>query len=180
MGEPQFENSFIYNPFITAISRRKMSAPLDFLLKNNHFENIKTVLDFGAGRMMDVLELNKIGIKCKAYDKYADYYSPSDELLLQNEYDLIMSNYVFNTIQTKKDHYKTLKIFRKIKSKRKIISIRNDFNAIKKEWIYNESNECFFTGKSFQRFFNIKTLNRWFGNHVILEKKSNYLILELL
>lgn len=172
--------NYSYNPFITAISRTKMSAPLCSMTAQGLLKNVNSVLDFGAGRMRDVFELKNLGIECKAYDKYADYYSSSDENLLDDEYDLVMSNYMFNTISSKKEHYQTLKKFRKIKSKRKVISVRNDYKAIKENWVFDEKNECFFTGKSFQRFFDIQDLNRWFGKHVLLEKKSNYLILELI
>lgn len=176
----QLIKNYDYNPYITAISRTKKSAPLSFLLDNKLITNSDKVLDFGAGRLRDVLELKTIGVQCKAYDKYADYYSPKDENLLEEEFDVVMSNYMFNTISTKKEHFNTLKKFRKIKSKRKLISVRNDFKAIKDAWVYDEKNETFFTGKSFQRFFDIQELNKWFGKHRLLEKKSNYLILELL
>ncbi|WP_297488902.1 hypothetical protein [uncultured Cetobacterium sp.] len=169
-----------YDPFSTAKARTTISTSVKYQLEKEILNFGDKVLDYGSGRMMDVLMLTDLGIKCSGYDKYAYYYSKNDEKLLKGEYNVVMCNYIFETIKTAEEHFDVLDIVRGIKAKRKIVALNNDFHSIRKEWEYMEVYKCYYTGTVYQRFFDFKTLYAWFGKHKVLEKKSNHLIIELL
>lgn len=169
-----------YNPFITAKSRDKASKPLDYLLENKLINNKDYVLDFGSGRLRDVFELRKRGIRVKGYDKYADYYTALDDSLLESdEYSVVCCTHIFETIKSRVEHEEILQKIRKF-SARKYISLRNDFFSKKSSWQYLEDEKTFFTGTSYLRFYDLKTIFNWFGKHKILKKNNQYILIELL
>ncbi|MGL6100971.1 MAG: methyltransferase domain-containing protein [Fusobacteriaceae bacterium] len=170
-----------YNPFITSISRKDKSRPLRFLLENGYIAKNNTVLDFGAGKMKDTEWLNSNGYDCMPYDKY--HVNPeinNISLCLYKQFDVLMCNYVFNVIEDIKEFQDTLNTVRNISAKKKFISIRNDLKSIKDNWKYDRFTECYFTGKSYQRFIGSNNLDRFFGKNELICENSTCIIIELL
>ena len=170
----------IYNPFVTAISKDGPSAPLKNLIKIGAIEIGMRVLDYGAGRLRDSNFLNRLGCDVTAYDKYHPVESFRIKNLLNVKYDVAMSNYVFNVIEKKSDLFKAIEEFRAVDSSRKFISIRADIGAMKPNWVYDREEDCYFTGKSYQRFFRADEFEKYFGKYALLGKTSSYWLLELL
>ena len=117
-----------YNPSVTAIHRQKvypknpMSLPTRYLLKSGMLKG--KILDFGNGYGADTKELSKLGFKCNGYDKYLGLKSYSNKRVLMQNYDVLMSHYMFNVIYDLKEHYDTVKLIKDIEAERKIISVR--------------------------------------------------------
>lgn len=169
-----------YNPFITANPRVTMSKALKYLLENKMIVNTDYVLDYGAGRLRDVFELRMRGIKAKAYDRYADYYSTSDESLIENDdYSVICCTHIFEHIKSKAEHNEILKKIRTFSAK-KYIALRNDYFSKKKSWSFYEEDQTYFTGYYYLRFYDIKKLFDWFGKHKILIKNNEYILIEII
>lgn len=168
-----------YNPFITAISRIKCSSPLEYLLTSGRLDNVNTVLDFGAGKLKDFFFLISSGYKVEAYDKF----HPSEEIRntqkLNQKYDVVICNYVFNVIKTKQEFFETLKIFKKLNAKEKYIAIRNDVKSIKPNWKYIVNEDVYATGRSYQRFISESKLTEYFGKNKLIYKTDTYLLLKL-
>lgn len=171
---------FFYDPHITAISRKGISAPLKFLLENELIYKGEKILDFGAGKLKDTDWLNENGYNCKAYDKYHDDHKISDiEICKKNKFNVLFSIYVFNVIETKDEFKETLKLIREINAERKYIAIRNDFKAIKPNWEYSCDNDNYFTGRTHQRFIKDEDLQSYFGDHSVLKITSTFKIIKL-
>lgn len=170
-----------YNPHITAISRATISKPLRYLLKSQLVNTGNTVIDFGAGRLKDSNWLNENGYTCVPYDKY---HKEREINSLFNcfayKFDVLICNYVFNVIETLSDFKSTLEIVRNIEAKNKYITIRNDVKSIKPNWWYCDHSECYYTGRSFQRFIGVEGLERFFGHHKLIKNNSEYIMIELL
>src|SRR5574344_2123574 len=109
-----------YNPFRTAISRSGLSVPMRELVNLNVF-NL-------ADKYMD--------IDIVGYDKYNEEYK--DDRLLDNTYDLVTCNYVFNVIDL--DEHKRLLNKIKLLSENIYISVRSDSRAIKNNGKYIKDN----------------------------------------
>lgn len=172
--------SFFYDPFITAISRTGISAPLKLLVKNFLVQKGEKILDFGSGKGKDTEWLNKNGFKCVAYDKYHDDDKISDISLCEDfKYDVVICNYVFNVIETKDEFAETLKLLRSIKADRKYVSIRTDVSAIKPNWEYSKENDNYFTGRTHQRFIKEADMQEYFGDHMVLKETSTYRLIKL-
>ncbi|MGL5716133.1 MAG: methyltransferase domain-containing protein [Paraclostridium sp.] len=170
-----------YNPHVTAIARAEISRPLRYMLKENLINTGDKVLDYGAGKLKDTNWLNENGYECTAYDKYhPDKKFNSLWCCFGIEYDIIMCNYVFNVIKDLKDFESTLNIIKSVKAKHKYISIRNDVKSIKPNWKYCNENDCYYTGRSYQRFIGVERLNNYFGPNKIVKKTSEYILIELL
>ena len=103
-----------YHP--TAISRKKPSAPAQWLYDNKYFSKEDVSLDYGCGRGADVLAFNMEG-----WDPYGEYSSTVQEAnldltaelleLSRKKYpslgfDVILCTYVLNVIENEeeKDH----------------------------------------------------------------------------
>ena len=83
----------------TAITRKKLSAPMRYLLDNGFFPHearrLLTVLDFGCGKGFDA--------DFCGFAKYDPHFEGVDSLLPHNHYDIITCNYVLNTLPTMTD-----------------------------------------------------------------------------
>ncbi|MGL4451176.1 MAG: hypothetical protein ACRCTZ_08310 [Sarcina sp.] len=169
-----------YNPFITAMSKDGPSAPLRAMIKMGIFSGSETILDYGAGRLRDTMFLRRMGYDVTAYDKFHPVESFRNEKLLSNTYGIVMANYVFNVIEKKKDLIDAIKEFRDIDSDRKFLSIRCDIGAMNANWVCNREEECYFTGRSYQRFIRHDEFSKYFGKHNVIGKTSSYWLLELL
>lgn len=96
----------------TAIKRKKLSAPMKYLLDNKYLEleNNYYQLDYGCGHGFDA---DYLGM-----DKYDPYYYPEGKVKMipgflystpiQKHYNLITCNYVLNVLETKKDATKVI------------------------------------------------------------------------
>ena len=85
-----------YNPFKTAISRNCLSVPMRELVNLNIFNLTDKCIDIGCGKGQDVIFLRYLGVNIIGYDKYNPKFN--DDKLLDNIYDLVTCNYVFNVI----------------------------------------------------------------------------------
>ena len=88
-----------YHP--TAMSRKKPSAPAQWLYDNKYFSKEDVSLDYGCGRGADVLAFNMEG-----WDPYGEYSSAVHESNLFLYFDVILCTYVLNVIENEeeKDH----------------------------------------------------------------------------
>lgn len=75
----------------TAITRKKLSSPVQWLLDNGWLPLNKRSLDFGCGRGFDA---NALG-----FEKYDPHYFPNS-MLVSGLWQTIVCNYVLNTIET--------------------------------------------------------------------------------
>lgn len=169
-----------YNPFNSAKARSAMSGPLKDILKKEYIKTGDKVLDFGSGKLRDVYDLINHGVKAKGYDPYADYYSKEDKSLLEEEYDAVIANFVFDVIKDRCDHRKTMKIFRNIKSKRKFIAFDNRFFSKNKDWKFDKKNKTYFTGVYYQRYYRSNDYFIWFGKHELVVKNKDFVVIEIL
>jgi hypothetical protein len=88
-----------YNTHLTQIPRTRISAPTRFLLESDLI--FGNVLHHGAGRAQhdSVAMLRTPGvIDVQEYDPYGPYWTQRDSRLLANDYDVVVSNYVLNTL----------------------------------------------------------------------------------
>ena len=97
-----------YNPYrLTALTRKTLSAPVKTLVNKNYLNKEKTILDFGCGNGFDTVELQKQGYNINGYDKFNPVYNIAQ--LLNNKYDCIICNFVFNVIPDLKEHKQVLR-----------------------------------------------------------------------
>lgn len=169
-----------YNPFVTAMSKDGPSVPLRSMIKMGIIETGMKVLDYGAGRLRDSNFLSRFGCNVTAYDKFHPLEAYRDENLLAYMYDVVIANYVFNVIQKKDDLTKAIEEYRAIESIRKFVTIRADFSSVKPNWKYNEKEDCYYTGRSHQRFIDPSDFEKIFGKNKLIGKTSSYYMLELL
>jgi DNA phosphorothioation-associated putative methyltransferase len=107
---------------LTAISRNKLSAPMQFLLDNSVLEG-KKVLDYGCGKGQDVERLRAMGVDIVGYDPH---FSPD---LPEGFFDIITCNFVLNVIPEEEErrevvHYLKFKLVKP--TGQAFISVRND------------------------------------------------------
>lgn len=150
----------MYNPFEkTAIKRKRLSKPMQILLNKNLLEG--SILDYGCGYGEDVEILQSQGMSIEGYDKFNITYK--NEYKINNKYNTITINYVFNVIPNLEEHKALLKKIKSI-SDNIYICVRSDKKAIRPAWKYNQENKGYWTtNNSFQRFYNEKMIDELFG-----------------
>ena len=162
----------------TAIARKKMSVPYKNLLYKGAIYQSDKILDYGCGHGTDMIALNKDGYNILGYDKYNPDFSEVQNL---NEFNVIVSNYMFNVIENPIEHQEIVDAMRESKAQKVLISVRADHKAVKDSWIYNSFLGGYFTSTgSFQRFYNLDNISRWFGQVKILKANSSMIQFELL
>lgn len=176
-------NASTYDPSKTAIDRKKMysgnpmSLPTRHLLKSGVLKD--RILDFGNGYGADTQELNKLGFKCKGYDRYLGLKEYSNKGVLLKSYDILMSHYVFNVIYDLKEHYETVKLIKDIDAERKFISVRTR-RQFRPTWKYIPEMECYITSSNtVQRHYKVAELEKFFGNHRVIHHSRDLYIIEL-
>lgn len=110
----------------TAKSRKNFSTPIQFLLKEEYIkEKHMTILDYGCGRGYDVEHLANMGFYVKGFDPNGKY---NDYDVLDEQYDVITCNYVFNVIQDPIDRYLVEQniIYHLKEGGTAFVSVRND------------------------------------------------------
>lgn len=85
----------------TAISRKSLSTPVQFLVKNEFLYG--NMLDYGCGRGGDVIRLTEAGYRIMGYDPNGIF---SDDHILRQKYDMIICNFVLNVIEDKEERLK--------------------------------------------------------------------------
>ena len=151
----------------TQIARKGLSAPMRVILdKYGPLLKGKRILHFGEGKAYeDTLALTTLG-PCLAYDPHSKFEYSRDEGLLDFEYDLIVSNYVFNTLPP----VERQEAFNKIKHTPCIITVRAD----------RANGSVFADGVvtsrgTFQKQYTPQEAAREFGGYV-LESNSSYVM----
>ena len=88
-----------FKPQNTAIVRKKMSAPLKFLLKRHYFisKRYHSILDYGCGRGTDVIRLKAQGYRVKGWDPH---WENNCRLEPDEQFDLVICLYVLNVISS--------------------------------------------------------------------------------
>jgi len=88
----------------TAMTRKKLSAPMRYLLDNSFFPREpgfpRRCLDYGCGKGFDA--------DFCGFEKYDPYFEGVDSLLCHNHYDIVTCNYVLNTLPTMTDVHSVL------------------------------------------------------------------------
>lgn len=150
-----------YNPFKTAISRHGLSVPMRELVNLNIFNLTDICIDIGCGKGQDIEFLKYLGVDIVGYDRYNPNFK--DDKLLDNTYETVTCNYVFNVIYDLQEHKELLNNIKKI-GNNIYISVRSDKKAIKDTWEYIEDNDCWRTPKgTYQRFYTEEMINTYFG-----------------
>lgn len=166
-----------YNPFIkTAITRNKLSNPMKILKQKGLLQG--SILDYGCGHGEDVRMLQFECYNIEGYDKFNPLYM--DTSLLEQYYDTITCNYVFNVIPDIAEHDALLKDIEKL-GKTIYICVRADIKAIKDNWKYITEYDCWETGKgSYQRFYNTdEMINTYFGDVEYISNNSSFKLFKL-
>lgn len=108
---------------LTAISRKSMSVPCRWLVKNNLVQG--KVLDYGCGRGKDVEELKKLGFNAKGWDPNHN----DNRAVKRQKYDTILCSYVLNVVdkQTRNVIIADIKKLLK-KGGNAFVAVRRDLN----------------------------------------------------
>lgn len=90
-----------FRPENTAISRKKISSPLEYLLERKYFLSKKhhKVFDYGCGRGKDFRWLKENGYKVSAWDPH---WKPDNKPGPEEKFDVVLCAYVLNVISTPK------------------------------------------------------------------------------
>lgn len=135
------------------------------------------VLDYGCGHGEDIdLLRERHNINIVGYDKFNEKFK--DETLLNERYDNVTCNYVFNVIYSLEEHRQVLELLRTL-SKNVYISVRSDIKAIK-DWRYIAEQDCYKTSRSFQRFYDEQMISEYFGEVEYLGMDSSFKLFKLL
>jgi len=132
--------TIVNNAHKTAIYRKRISAPVSFLIRSGKFvkSDCFNILDFGCGHGKDVEVLNSNGYFATGFDPH---WNNNNKDCLNIKYDAILCTYVFNVLDVEKQK----KLMAKIKNLTKpngvaYITVRRD---IKKDTITKKGTEQF-------------------------------------
>ena len=149
-----------YNSLKTAIHRIRPSKPYQILISKGLINKNVKVIDYGCGYGYDVKYYSYLGYNIIGYDKYNKEYN---NINLNNKYDILTCNYVFNVLPYKKDINKLLKDIKNL-SDNIYISVRADKKVVKDNWKYDKINNGYWTSKgTFQRFYDEEMIKNQFG-----------------
>lgn len=142
-------------PWLTAIHRKNISAPLKKILDLNILDFNQEILDYGCGHGYDLTYLQKLGYKATGYDKFIKTHSNDD--YQKYTYDIIYCFYVLNTIEDEKERIEAISNIIKSLNKngQAYIAIRSieELNSQKKD-SYIKYKDGIITKKStFQKYF---------------------------
>ena len=94
-------------PWLTAINRNKISAPLKHVINHNHINKSHRILDYGCGHGFDLNYLKDSGFNIIGYDKYIKKFS--SETFKNCKYDIVLCYYVLNVIEDYEERILALK-----------------------------------------------------------------------
>lgn len=131
------------------------------------------ILNYGCGKNEDTYILKEKGYDIAGYDKYNPEFN--DYNLLEKRYDVVVVNYVFNTIVSPREHKEVLTLLKNI-GKEIYISVRSDTKAINHEkWTYLGLYEGWLTSaNTFQRFYDGEMIYRYFGQVQYISDNSSF------
>ena len=149
-----------YNPFKkTALSRTSPSVPTRTLHKKGLIQG--KCLDVGCGKGFNVKWLKEHGIHIEGYDKFNEEFK--NEELLNDKYDTVICDYVFNVVPDLNEHKELLEKLKNI-GENIYISVRSDDKAIRPTWEFIKECDCYKTPKnSYQRFYDEGKVIEMFG-----------------
>ena len=166
-----------YNPFTTALTRTSLSVPMRELMNLCVFDLDSKCIDIGCGKGQDIEFLKYLGINIVGYDRYNNKFK--DDKLLENTYDIVTCNYVFNVIYDLQEHKELLNNIKEI-GNNIYIGVRSDTRAIKKDWIYIKEQDCWRTGRNtYQRFYTEEMINTYFGQVEYIVNNSSLKLFKL-
>lgn len=113
------------NSHLTAKARTGLSAPVKYALK--HKLIVGTVLDYGCGKLADVLGLRKAGYSVEGYDPFFYPAKP------RGTFNTVLCTYVLNVIPREADQLDALRcVWAKVKKGGSLIVTVRDHNEIEK------------------------------------------------
>jgi SAM-dependent methyltransferase len=165
-----------YNPYLkTALHRKTLSTPIRLLKEKDLLKG--TILDFGCGNGDDIKILQKEGLNIFGYDKYNPDYK--EYRLLENHYDTLTCNYVFNVIPNLQEHYDLIELLKKL-SDNCYIAVRSDIKAKQGNWIWSDREQGYWTSRrSFQRFYNGGMIDILFGDIQYIHNGNDFKLFKL-
>ncbi|RLC02740.1 MAG: hypothetical protein DRH90_13150 [Deltaproteobacteria bacterium] len=97
-----------FKPENTAVSRKRISAPLEYILDRKYYLDKKyhSAFDYGCGRGKDFQWLKEEGYKIQAWDPY---HYPDSKPGSEEKFDLVLCTYVINTIENIEDRKEVIK-----------------------------------------------------------------------
>lgn len=166
-----------YNPFTkTAIIRKGISKPTKLLKEKGLLQG--SILNYGCGWNEDSIILSDLGYEIVGYDKYNEQYK--NERLLNNKYNTVICNYVFNVIPDLEEHKEVLELLKSI-GENIYISVRADKKAIRNNWIYNDNQLGYWTtNNSFQRFYDKDMIEKLFGEVEYISNNASFKLFKIL
>ena len=147
-------------PWLTAIHRKKISLPLQKILKKNYISNKDVILDYGCGHGCDLNYLKDNKFHIEGYDKFISTYS--NQFYYKKNYDKVFCFYVLNTIHSNLERIETLNnIFKVLKNEGSLfIAVRSieELKSINKDNL-TEYNDGYVTIRgTFQKYFTKEDL----------------------
>ena len=96
-----------FNTEKTAISRKTISAPLQYLLERKYFLDKKyhRALDYGCGKGKDVSWLREFGYSICGWDPF---WFPDNKPGPEEDFDVVLVSYVLNVIPFEKERLEVL------------------------------------------------------------------------
>lgn len=108
---------------LTAISRKRASAPTRYLIDNGLLSG--EILDYGCGRGADVNELERLGYAVCGYDPHYRPHMPS------GQFDTVICNYVLNVLPEAESGLVEAELFYRVKPGGTVfVAVRNDQKAL--------------------------------------------------
>lgn len=143
----------------TAISRIKMSSPMNAFLKcYGHTLENKSILDFGCGKGKDVEEALKLGYNIVGYDPNQTSFP-----IPKNNFDIVFCSYVLNVISKPMRIDVINSCWMKLKENGFAIFVSRtdkEINNLAKNKHWEPKEDGYLTGKgTFQKGFNISELS---------------------
>ena len=155
-------------PWLTAIKRKNISAPLRYLLENNYITKSDTILDYGCGHGFDLNHLKYSGYNTIGYDKFIETYSSSN--YNENKYSSILCFYVLNTIDSEEERIDVLKsLSNLVENKGKIyLAVRSEdeFKSIKNHNFTYYKDGVITTKNTFQKYFSKENLHNLIQDNI--------------
>ena len=137
----------------TAISRPKLSTPLQAAAKHGYLDGTHSVFDYGCGRGNDIAILETAGVNVSGWDPY---YRPSTKL---KEADIVNLGYVLNVTEDEGERRRVLSEALGLTSKLLVVSVITSRSDQTSHHI--EYNDGILTDiGTFQRYFQQEEIQR--------------------
>lgn len=135
------------------------------------------IIDIGCGNGSDVEWLQRdYKLNVWGYDKYNEKFN--NPHLLEQHYDCVICNYVFNVIPSLQEHEELLQTIKGL-TDNAFVCIRSDKKAVKDSWIWSDKEQGYWTSKSFQRFYCEPMVDLLFGDVEYIVSNSSMKLFKL-